>query len=660
MPSGHSTSRPHPPSTSAAVTVDSRRRARLRSLHAGPLREDVPLVESGQVLGRDGERVDLIQARPGTSRRHAWIGQDDQGAWVLRDLDSRNGSFVNGERVDKSRRLRSGDVIGLGRERVPDYEFVLHADGSERRLTLAGSGPWTLGRGLDQAVSLPADLSVSQRHARLERRGERLRIVDRGSRNGLWQGQARRRRFDLAAGESVVVGHHRLRWQAKDAGAIELQLSSFGQAVGLRLEEWRLQGQADAGAIELAPGQLHRLCLNGRRDRDRLMRSLGRDGPIDGRCFSQDWLAEQVERQRDRVALIDDRESMPEDTILGQWLREEARLRNGSDLSEAECDALIATTLEALGLQHRRDQRIRALSALERALARLAAGLLTRPGLVVIDTGDLDLEASARRDGIERLERLAGPELTLVLVGPRAGLPMKRRPSTEGTASKGGGSSTNARAIRPPLRRPSARVVSCLLRRAWRALRQQPGTLVGLVAIPVCLILTLGLWLSIQSALLAAQITLLISTPLAALALAPGRSVAARTLLQRFGLLPDLAIAQALLAAVAVALQFLLVTALAIALLPPMVWSVPVGMQLLLTGAAGVSLGMLMVIASRGHGQVALVLVTLAATCQAVWVIKLQPGLLTLGALTLVWSVLMLVLEARRPVRPVSLRRRRR
>ena len=47
------------------------------------------------------------------SRRHAELTPDD-GAWYLRDLDSANGTFVNGERIDERVRLEAGDQVRCG------------------------------------------------------------------------------------------------------------------------------------------------------------------------------------------------------------------------------------------------------------------------------------------------------------------------------------------------------------------------------------------------------------------------------------------------------------------------------------------------------------------------------------------------------------------
>ena len=73
----------------------------------------VPLPADGELtLGRDPEcTIRLADAQ--VSRRHAVITAVADGVRVT-DLNSRHGTFVNGERVTRPRRLLSGDVITLG------------------------------------------------------------------------------------------------------------------------------------------------------------------------------------------------------------------------------------------------------------------------------------------------------------------------------------------------------------------------------------------------------------------------------------------------------------------------------------------------------------------------------------------------------------------
>ena len=62
---------------------------------------------------------DIVLDEPGVSRQHAGIRGDSEGYWIA-DLGSRNGTFVNGERVDVGpRRLRNFDRIALGGVNTP-------------------------------------------------------------------------------------------------------------------------------------------------------------------------------------------------------------------------------------------------------------------------------------------------------------------------------------------------------------------------------------------------------------------------------------------------------------------------------------------------------------------------------------------------------------
>jgi len=73
----------------------------------------IPLTSVPVSLGR-GLDNDIIVEDPTVSRRHAQIVYR-HGHLVLRDLNSRYGTFVNGRRVAEECILRPGDVISLGK-----------------------------------------------------------------------------------------------------------------------------------------------------------------------------------------------------------------------------------------------------------------------------------------------------------------------------------------------------------------------------------------------------------------------------------------------------------------------------------------------------------------------------------------------------------------
>jgi hypothetical protein len=64
-------------------------------------------------LGRGGQNDLVLSGDEFASARHARIEVRGDGAWV-QDLDSTNGTFVNGSRVAGAQRLGAGDVLRVG------------------------------------------------------------------------------------------------------------------------------------------------------------------------------------------------------------------------------------------------------------------------------------------------------------------------------------------------------------------------------------------------------------------------------------------------------------------------------------------------------------------------------------------------------------------
>jgi two-component system, NtrC family, response regulator AtoC len=71
------------------------------------------LPAAGELLVGRGPESDLQLSSPGASRRHALI-RSSEGEVRIRDLGSRNGTLVNGERIEGERTLFQGDTITIG------------------------------------------------------------------------------------------------------------------------------------------------------------------------------------------------------------------------------------------------------------------------------------------------------------------------------------------------------------------------------------------------------------------------------------------------------------------------------------------------------------------------------------------------------------------
>ncbi len=138
---------------------------------------EVDLVGAEQVIGRSVD-ADVQLQGPNISRQHARVFRDAMGQWMIRDLESRNGTFLNGQRVAE-RSLIVGDVFRIG-----GYRLQVKSDTptdspatptmTSAELTVNDGGFESIQR-LDEFASPKIDAT---HHALLSEYGEAVRRVE--------------------------------------------------------------------------------------------------------------------------------------------------------------------------------------------------------------------------------------------------------------------------------------------------------------------------------------------------------------------------------------------------------------------------------------------------------------------------------------------------
>jgi len=100
---------------------------------AGPIRMGVTALgmQSSLIIGRDPE-ADIPLSAPIVSWHHARLDRTPQGH-MLTDLNSTNGTFVNGQRLPRPASLRQGDVVQIG-----PFKLVYEATGFQQYATTGG------------------------------------------------------------------------------------------------------------------------------------------------------------------------------------------------------------------------------------------------------------------------------------------------------------------------------------------------------------------------------------------------------------------------------------------------------------------------------------------------------------------------------------------
>jgi ABC-type multidrug transport system ATPase subunit/predicted component of type VI protein secretion system len=229
------------------VTQSGNLKLILTSTQSSTPPKEFELIKPEIVMGRD-DGADVVIATPAVSRRHARLMREGDG-YVLEDLGSSNGTFVNGDRLIGRRALQHGDQIRLGQAITLTYqsqtveadktaarpsapaapshvmqttigeEIELPAVSGPRRLivTVAGGNTQThnlsqstltIGRLEDNTIVIPSQI-VSGHHARLEQAsggGYKLVVLPEARNPVLFEGRSLEGSKVLRHGDMLRIG----------------------------------------------------------------------------------------------------------------------------------------------------------------------------------------------------------------------------------------------------------------------------------------------------------------------------------------------------------------------------------------------------------------------------------------------------------------------
>jgi pSer/pThr/pTyr-binding forkhead associated (FHA) protein len=198
----------------------------------------VPLVRDEISIGRkEGNTIRLTERN--ISRQHCRI-QRSNGSYVIHDLGSYNGVVINGQRIAGESQVKPGDEIRIG-----DYTLLLQTEAAEKptaeiavdpaqpvaapaprsparlfvltppvagaEFPLPERGELRIGRAPELDVTLD-HRSVSREHAKLVCDGGEVRVLDRGSVNGVVVNGEKVTDARLAPGDLVELGDVLLRF----------------------------------------------------------------------------------------------------------------------------------------------------------------------------------------------------------------------------------------------------------------------------------------------------------------------------------------------------------------------------------------------------------------------------------------------------------------
>lgn len=260
------------------------------------------------------------------------------------------------------------------------------------------------------------DQTVSQRHARLERRQGRIWVVDQGSLHGTFVNEVAVRERALEAQDPIRFGRH-VQYRVWDE-YLE-RLGSAGMAI--RLENVALDAGdrtlLDGISLEVPAGSFVGILGPSEAGKTMLLRILGGIRPPTRgliRTNFQDDIWQDIERHRAHLAYILQKDILYPQLTVHEHFKFAAQLRLGLRFSHRQHHSRIEQALMMLGLEQHATKPVAVLSGGQGKRVSVAVEWLRKPDLLILDepTAGLDLGNEARL--MEQLESLARRGSTVV------------------------------------------------------------------------------------------------------------------------------------------------------------------------------------------------------------------------------------------------------
>ncbi|MCU1617292.1 MAG: transporter ATP-binding/permease protein [Frankiales bacterium] len=424
-------------------------------------------------IGRD-PTADVVIEDPRVSWTHARLGVDAAG-WVLTDLNSSNGVFLGGQRVEgvgltgesviRLADAQDGPVLhciperaaavvhhGPPPEDLPSLdsapattEWTATSGPSVRLHGMASAGPpepriggvdlprvdvsptstimltpgdLRIGRADDNDLVL-ADVQVSRHHAQLRRLADGgYTIVDLGSSNGTYVNGSRIQSHPLGDSDIVGIGRSTFRLSG---GQLRHHLDTGD--ISVKVHELFVTVASGTVLLDRVTFAVPERCLLGvigpsGAGKSTLLGALTGMRPADtgNVLYDNRDLYRNLEELRSRIGLVPQENILHLQLTARRALQYSAELRLPADTSEPERDARVDEVLAELGLTRHAGTRNDRLSGGQLKRVNVAQELLTKPSLLLLDEPTSGLDPGLDQAIMRQLRDLAHDGRTVVVV----------------------------------------------------------------------------------------------------------------------------------------------------------------------------------------------------------------------------------------------------
>ncbi len=383
------------------------------------------LLEAVTVLGRSSSAT-IVLADGNVSKLHAELRQEGDD-WLLTDLGSTNGTFLNGQRLAPHLPTRIGNnsLLRIGNTELR-YEWQAAPEEAQNLLNtpseIISLAPLlVVGRdpACDIVLSSP---NVSRRHCRIVQTPQGFLLEDTQSRHGTFlNGILVGGPEPLHAGDEVSVGLHQFVFRNntlehyEQDGTVRLDITDLCQTVQNAGKPMQLLQNV---SFVLPPREFVAIVGATGAGKSTLLNAMTGFRPASSGSILLNGVDfySHLELFRTIIGYVPQEDIVHRELPVASVLRYAARLRLPPDTTSEEIERLLDDTLTELELSHRKTASVSTLSGGERKRVNVAVELLTRPSLLFLDEPTSGLDPGLEYKFIHLVKKLAREGRSVVMV----------------------------------------------------------------------------------------------------------------------------------------------------------------------------------------------------------------------------------------------------
>lgn len=387
----------------------------------------VLIKEDLSLMVGSNSNCDLIISNKRISRNHCQIIYSNSGELKLVDLNSSNGTFLNGLKLESNKTYNlnlkdqvqlagvSGILISVGSENTQSRDL----DNQENILELFKNKDLII-VGRDSLCDLRInDNRISRKHASIKKlSNDKFLIKDLGSLNGIYiNGSKLNGSKTISKSDSIFISKYLLKidGKAKDLSD-ELAISAIGIE---KVYPNQKQGKKALHKLDLSVPSKSLLAIMGPSGcgKSTLLKSLnGESPPTKGKVliFNQDLIT-NYEYLKTQIGYVPQDDIVHKQLTVEQSLYFAAKLRI-ANINNRDIHTKINKILSELNIGHIKKNLISDISGGQRKRVSIAIELLTDPMLLFLDEPTSPLDPQTIEDFLNILKSLSNNGTTVIMV----------------------------------------------------------------------------------------------------------------------------------------------------------------------------------------------------------------------------------------------------